>query len=212
MKNRGFTLIEMMVVMAVFLFVIGAAITIFISTIQEQKRILSEQEILNQVSYVLEYMSKALRMAKSAVTDSDTDCLGQGNLGYVYMLTRPDLVSGVFKGIKFINQSNQNACQEFFLDNISDPSRPVLKELRNSSVSGDAVAITSTDFKINSIRFAINGTDGSINNCQDVQQCGASVLDSVQPKITILLNVQIPGDSQPAKIFQTTVSQRNLIK
>ena len=60
-NNKGFTLIELIVVMTVFLLVIGAAMGIFISIVQNQKKILSEQELLNQISYVEEYMSKALR-------------------------------------------------------------------------------------------------------------------------------------------------------
>ena len=36
--KRGFTIIELIIVMAVFLFVIGAAIGIFISIVKNQKR------------------------------------------------------------------------------------------------------------------------------------------------------------------------------
>jgi prepilin-type N-terminal cleavage/methylation domain-containing protein len=199
--SKGFTIIELIVVMAVFLFIIGAAIGIFLSIVQNQKKVLADQEFLNQISYVQEYMSKALRMAKTAVTSSDTDCLP---LGYIYFLTRSN--AGFYQGIKFINQSDNNICQEFFLD-----ADGVLKEIKGG---GSPVALTSTNLQIKSARFSINGSNGSTfasasGGCSGTTQCGAWYKDAVQPRVTILLNVSISGDSS-IRTVQTTVSQRNL--
>ncbi|MGA2418048.1 MAG: type II secretion system protein [Candidatus Staskawiczbacteria bacterium] len=211
--SKGFTLIELIVVMAVFLFVIGAAISIFISIVQNQKRVLSEQELLNQISYVEEYMSKALRMATK---DTSGSCLGSDNLGYIYLLTRYDFTSSTFKGIKFLNQSDLDfsgnpTCQEFFLDTDN-----ILKEEKNNDAT-TVTPLTSANLQLdptNPIRFSVNGSNGSTftsPSCMSTSQCGASENDSVQPKITILLNVKISGDSQnPERTIQTTVSQRNL--
>jgi Tfp pilus assembly protein PilE len=234
-KNRkGFTIIELIVVIAVFMFVIGAAIGIFLSIVRSQKRILAEQEFLNQISYAEEYMSKGLRMAKASEEDS---CIPQG---YIYSLTRyqdSGKYAGFFAGIKFINQSDDDACQEFFLDN-SDPLHPAMMEKRGDS---PAVAITSFNLQINSARFSVNGSNGGIftiptnPNCTNTL-CGATNLDGIQPRATILLNVIIPGstsgigtscnsDTQcfnggvcdlsvskcvATRTIQTTVSQRNL--
>lgn len=214
-SGAGFTLIELIVVMAVFLFIIGAAISIFISIFHQQKRILVEQEILNQISYVEEHMSKALRTAKVASTDSDKDCLGEDNLGYIYLLTHPDQT---YRGIKFLNQldpdsSNNPICQEFFVDVASstDP-RLVLWEKKGT---GAPVAITSANLQVdpeNPIRFSINGSDDSPVSCPD--PCGALNEDLIQPRVTILLNVKITGGNQNdlgyLRTIQTTVSQRNL--
>ena len=133
--RKGFTLIELIVVMAVFLFVIGAAITIFISIFQQQKRILSEQEFLNQISYSEEYMSKALRAAE---TVTDSTCVPAG---YSYLLTHYNSGSGFYEGIRFFNQSNtadsgapDPICQEFYWGNC-DPANPdslVLCEIKNN--------------------------------------------------------------------------------
>ena len=201
--KRGFTIIEVIVVMAVFLFIVGAGIGIFISIVQNQKRVLAEQQLLNQVSYIEEYMSKALRMAK---TDQAGDCIGEKN---IYKLTRYDTGLGSYRGIEFINPSDFDSegnpiCQQFFLDNITDPDHPVLKELINSDNDNDAVALTSDNLKINSMKFLINK---DISGGDPV----SSTSDGIQPRVTILLNIQIPGDSsQPNRAIQTTVSRRNL--
>lgn len=199
---RGFTLVELIVVMAVFLFIIGAGLGIFISIVQNQKRVLAEQQLLNQISYMEEYMSKALRMAK---TDTAGDCIGQRN---IYKPTRYDIGLEAYRGIKFINQSELDpsgdpVCQEFFLDN-SDPDNIVLKELKNSDDDNDAVALTSSNLKINFIKFGINGTDGS-------DDLIPSTSDGIQPRVTILLNITIPGNAnEPNRTIQTTVSRRTL--
>lgn len=196
-SNKGFTLIELIVVMTVFFLVIGTALGIFISIVQHQKRILSEQELLNQTSYVVEYMSKALRMAKTAEAEN----VGCIPLGYIYLLTNPDISIGFYKGIKFINQSDNDACQEFFLDNSG--SQTILRETKNGIPLG-GTPLTSEKLHINSIKFGINGSNGRIGGTQY-----ASKDDSSQPRVTIILDVQVKAGSSAIKI-QTTVSQRNL--
>ena len=162
-------------------------------------------------------MSKALRVAS---IDYSGNCLN-GNEGYSYLLTRYDQSLGLFKGIKFINQSEvdsaitNSGCQEFFLDVASpEDSTLVLWEKKGNDPS---VPLTSKNLKINFIRFSINGSDGSADSsiCHNdpPNKCGASNEDTVQPKVTILLNVKIPSDNQEQeRTIQTTVSQRNLNK
>lgn len=207
-KERGFTLIEVIVVLAVFLLIIGVAISIFISIVQEQRRILAQQEILNQVSYVEEYMSKALRMASR---DDEETCLA-GYPGYNYLLTRLDSDGIYYTGIKFINQSDDNACTEFFLGHsiLGDNSSPfVLRELKNSSDDADSITLTSTKLQIDKIKFAINGAIGTALPGGTYGAAGGESF--IQPKVTILLGVKIQGDpTDPVRIIQTTISQRNL--
>ena len=81
-------MVELIVVMAVFLFVIGAGMGIFISLIQNQRKVLAEQEVLNQLSYVEEYMSKALRTAEVENEDCFKDFQGTDHPGYIYLLDR----------------------------------------------------------------------------------------------------------------------------
>jgi prepilin-type N-terminal cleavage/methylation domain-containing protein len=201
--SKGFTLIELIVVMAVFLFVIGVAVTIFISIISHQKRILAEQQLLNQISYVEEYMSKALRMANAAAIGDDS-CIPAGS---IYLLEQQS-VDG-FEGIKFINQTDvdpavpNSGCQEFYLGNCDaeHPDAKFLCEKRGNNVN-TIIPLTSESLQINYIKFSLNGSDKTV---------AALTTDGVQPRVTILMNVKIPNDSQePERTIQTTISQRNI--
>lgn len=246
-QEKGFTLIEMIIVMAIFFFIIGAALSIFISIVQNQKNVLAKQQFLNQISYIEEYMSKALRMAETSIEpDINRACIEEG---YIYMLTRYDSTTQKWRGIKFLNQSDRGECQEFFLDNVkpngtapliqNDPKNPIiLKELKGINVDDDsAIPLTSPSLQIKAMNFSINTTE-----CTPVL-CGFQSNPSppdppnpVQPRVTVLFKVAIPGDSQSdgtnceldancdsdkacdmsakkcvtTKMIQTTVSRRNL--
>lgn len=204
-SGAGFTIIELMVSMVIFLLVVGVVSTIFISFIKQQRQVLANTQLLNQISYAQEYMSKALRMAKK---DTVGSCIPEG---YIYLLTRADEF-GFYRGIKFINQSAGNICQEFFLDNAvpgDSDTLLVLKELKNSANLDDAAPLTSEDLKIELVRFGVNGSNGcyGLGACPD----GATQEDGVQPRVTILLGVKFFGDlERPTKLIQTTVSARDL--
>jgi len=211
-KKRGFTLIEMVVSIAVFLLISGAAVGIFLSIISRQKEVLSEQELLNQISYAEEYMSRALRMAKVSTSNTDTGCLG---LGAIYVLTRPD-GNGFYNGIRFLNQTDgedvdgeRNAmCEEIYL-NTTDFENPVLMIKKGDD---PAMALTSPNMTINYIRFSVNGLTGSSADCPASSESGlecfaATNQDEIQPRVTTLLEVEL---AERVRIFQTTISQRNL--
>jgi prepilin-type N-terminal cleavage/methylation domain-containing protein len=223
-NQKGFTLIELIVVMAIFLFVIGTAIGIFISMVQNQKKVLAEQQFLNQISYVEEYMSKALRMAGK--DEDGTSCLGTGYAGYSYLLSRP--YGGYYEGVKFLDQSN-NICEEFYWND----QKQVLEEIKNND-NANPVDLTSSNMKITSVRFGVDGTTGCVDagstNCPNGDN--ADSVASLQPRVTMVFKIIIPGENQggkncasdtdclyneacdkkcvPARIIQTTVSQRNL--
>ena len=188
-KGEGFTLIELVIVLAIFFIIVSVTVSIFVSVTGQQKKILTEQELLNQVNYIVEYMSRQGRMAK---LDSSGSCLGNSFINYYYRLTRYEAMSGFYQGIKFI--SSDNNCYEFFLG-----TDGVLKEIKNGA---PAQILLSNKFKVNYARFIINGN-------KTLQ--GAMQNNLIQPRITMSLNVKLQiSPLEREKIFQTTISQRNL--
>ncbi len=192
-RQKGFSLIELVVVLAVFFIILAVTIDIFISVVQNQKRLSEEQELLNQASYATEYMSKALRLA---VKDPDGTCLG--TTGYVYVLTHcPNGTLQACQGIKFINGSDNNACQEFFLDESVSATNPPLRGIKNG---GAAQNILSSKFNIKYGRFILDG-DRTVHS--------ATSSDAVQPKVTMLLDI-LTASNQSEKVIQKTVSQMSV--
>ncbi len=188
--ERGFSLIELVVVLAIFVFIIDVTTIIFISVVKQQKRILVEQELLSQGSYAIEYMSRSLRGAVKDETGAS--CLGGAQFaGYFYLLTRYNSETLFHEGVKFITSGN--VCKEFFLDG------GVLQEIKSGQAPQSMI---SDKFTMRHAKFVLNG---------DKSLIGASGNDVVQPRLTLLLDIQSTApDSEQGKIIQMTVSQRNL--
>lgn len=182
MSKNGFTLIEIVVVIGIFSLLIGSLSSVFVQALQSQKNILANQEALGQASYVLDYMSRAARMARK---DTGGSCTGTAKLNYQKTSSRT--LEGIVysgAGIRFLNYSN--ICQEFFLDSAD-------LKLKESKSLLAPVDLTSAGLKVNSFNVALFGeTQG----------------DNDQPKATLFLNVE--GKNQSKIKIQTTVSQRNL--
>lgn len=69
-NQKGFSMVELIIVLAIFSLVISIAVAIFISIISQQRRILQGEEILNQASYALEYMTKGMRFSAKILLEA----------------------------------------------------------------------------------------------------------------------------------------------
>lgn len=138
--KKGFTIPELLVAIALFSLVTGASMNLLVSAIGAQRTALVGQDIINQSSFVMEYMTRALRQAQKELVDAPNGCLASGR-GYNYEIT------GTGEGgIRFIN--TQGLCQEFYLED------GVIKEIIDTGVPDN---ITSDNFMITQFSFVLNG-------------------------------------------------------
>ena len=185
LKNKkGFTLVEVLVCIALFGIISVALINVFVASIKSQSRIIYSQELLEQSSYVLEYMNSKIRIA---IKDVDGSWITIGSTYNIY---------GGGSSIRFISYNaeiSDYVCREFFLEN------NLIKERSSTDTSssnfGVASVIASPSFKVNSLKFSIFGD--SIGN---------------QPRVTTLINMhKEEQDGVTSKItIQSTASKRQL--
>lgn len=133
-REKGVTLLEILVALSVFSVVITGAINLFSSLIKYQKNLIDKAYVLSTLSYSAEYMSKALRMAQK---DMAGGCIGSGKN---FLLTAGP-------NIKFLNSNNE--CQEFFLES------GAIKIKRQNIVQ----SLTSANITIESLTFSVSGGD-----------------------------------------------------
>jgi prepilin-type N-terminal cleavage/methylation domain-containing protein len=133
-RGKGLTIIEMLVAVTMFSIAVGAISGIFISGIRTQRRVLATQELLDQTSYVLEYMGRALRMAKKDLTGTCITTTGNN-----YELTA--------EGITFIDHTEDSNCTEFILDGVQIKKR----------IGVDTWDLTSSALQVNFLRFNLSG-------------------------------------------------------
>jgi len=91
----------MLVAIAIFVFTVASVSGVFVTVLKAQRRSIAYQQLLDQSSYLMEYMSRSIRMAKKDISGS---CTGIVKLNYEF--------SG--RCLKFLNYKNQ--CQQFCLD------------------------------------------------------------------------------------------------
>jgi prepilin-type N-terminal cleavage/methylation domain-containing protein len=180
--GNGFTLIEMMVALAVFTVAIGAISGLFIAALRQQRTILASQGVLDQVSYAFEYMGRSLRLAAKEMACGA--CLPLDGLNFE--ITR----SGT--GIKFINHLQADDCQEFFLENSQIKYRR-----RIGWPDENTMSLTSDSLQVLQFEFYLSGESQS---------------DDLQPKVTIFSEIKSTLASAPAQTMniQTSISQRSL--
>ncbi len=187
LTKKGFTLIEVLVAAAIFSIMISIFSGFIAGSIKSQQAALSSQELANSVSYNLEYMSRAIRMAKK---DHSGACLTTAGEKYNYE------TNANRDRIRFLNY--QDKCQEFFLDG------SVLKEQKSAdnTAASFATALPLTPSSLNIISFRLGPSDS----------WGQGQL--TQPRVTfsLVMEADSGGDDPISMNIQTTTSQRNLNK
>lgn len=183
-KKRGFTLVETLVSIALFGMISLILVDILTASIKVQSRIIYSQELLEQSSYVLEYMNTKTRMAKN---DSAGTCVFANT-------TYQSILDG--KGLRFISHdpaTDTYLCREFYLD-----TDKLIKERVSSDESenfSSSSIIASPSFKVDNLKYE-RYNDGDT---------------SKQPRVTLILKMhkEEHGGETSKITVQTTVSRRD---
>lgn len=147
-KNAGFSLIEIIVSMAIFSVVMVAVMSAFFLALRAQRAVMLEKSAAESVRFSLEFMSRQMRFAQRS---DDTTCLSQVGLTFE---------SSSSGEIQFINA--QDECVRFYLDMATssimyDRTSPsmLLANLTNES-----------QVSIDSLEFIIAGSTVSPNDME----------------------------------------------
>lgn len=178
--KAGFTLVEFLVGLGVFIIILQGVIGVLIFSIRTQRKLLIEQEIADELSFASEFMSRALRMA---IKDKNGTCLSVVNSSY-------ENPGGNNTIVRFINHLQGDDCQEFFYD----AGTSSLNYRRNIGAVPETLILTSPRLTIQDARF---------------QLMGEAEGDPYQPRVTMILQAVSSSLTVPFNL-ETTVSQRNL--
>ncbi|MCH7828637.1 prepilin-type N-terminal cleavage/methylation domain-containing protein [Patescibacteria group bacterium] len=143
MKERGFTIPELLVSLLAFSLVIGGATNLLLTGIIAQRHSLATEELLDQTSFLAEYMTRVLRQAQK---DLGPTCLSTSGLNY-------ELTLGG-QGVKFLNNAGQ--CHEFLLQGT---------RIQESIPPAPAEFLTSDNLEVVSLQFVLLGE----NQTDDLQ-------------------------------------------
>ncbi len=143
MNNKGFTLIELLVSAGIFSMIVITIVGVFTASIKLQDSVLSTKKVIGEINYVMEFLSRNLRMA---VKDKNGVCLSSFPSNY-QLLTDDE-------GIKFRNVLKAGECQEIYLDKNNNQIK-FIRPGRESYLTSPAIEVTD-------LKFIVSG-DGSDN-------------------------------------------------
>ena len=202
-KKNGFTLVEMMVAIAVFSVVMLAAMGALINVIDANQKARSIKTAVDNVNFALEGISKDMRMGTdyeclgSTGTSLGGDCTRGQGYGVKYRSPRADLVAGKRQYAYYLFANNKIlACLE---------KTPIT----TCSYPGDFMAITSDEVSIDKMVFYVTG----VNNSSLAPGNSASL--RTQPYVIITLSGTAGGakaKTQTTFDLQTSISQRTRVK
>lgn len=186
-NRKSFTLVEILVSVSVFSIIISIIFAFFVSSLRTQNIVLKRQEVLSEVSYAIEYISRSIRMA---VKDDSGECIGV-NENYQLMNSSDGIVG---TGIVFKDYNDD--CKRFYYNTTTQ------KFTEGRKVPGgnwSDVEITSDEVNILSVLFTIKGESQN---------------DYLQPRVTFIIKSREKGllfeESLQTIKTQTSVSQRNI--
>ena len=193
-KNKGFSLVEMLVAVAIFMSIMTVAVSSLISIINANNKAQSIKSTIDSVTFAIENISRDMRVG------SGYKCLdSSGNWNITC-----DLINGS-KAVKYTNSSGDNIIYKFNGD--TNKSLGVLtREISPCPDKADTcpVDLISQDSNVNisNMTFYVIGAD-----CEDG---GGSCANRTQPRVVITASGLISSKGSPDTSFnlQTNISQR----
>lgn len=192
LANGGFTIIEMMVSLALFTIVMTIATGAFLSLIGGSNQLQGEQTVMTSLNFAMDSMTREIRTGTkyycvigisfpSDVT-STQDC-PNGDDAFSFVESGNSLSGGTAGG-RIV----------YFLD--STDGNKLMRKIGDSP----AQSMLSSDVLLTSLRFYVSGAHSNSDNG-----------DTIQPTVTVIVTAQDPSDTL-GKVYtlETTVTQREL--
>lgn len=145
--KKGYTLVELLTGIAIFLMVVFSATGVLISAFRAQRRALATREIIDSASYAIDYMSRAIRMAKKddiEIRGNITNCLTALEKNYQIESDNKKITFRTYK---------LNECQSFSLENTR------IKETKGTAEN----FLTPESLEVTSLKFFVSGDESNDN-------------------------------------------------
>lgn len=196
-KSSGFTLIEMLVAMAVFMIVMTVAVGSLISIIDANRKAQAIKNVVNNINFALESISKDMRVGTkySCYTEGIYvgNCAGDGGTGVKYTSGKVD------------NGGNNYVIRYKFVSNPQDGQGNIQRCINidyNNDTCSPWESLTAPVYSVDitNMKFYVFGAD-TINS---------PLVDKKQPRVIITLEGEAGVKDSIKTNFniQTTVSQR----
>ncbi len=180
-KRRGFTLVEMMVSVAVFALVVTTGITALVTVMKSNQYIEKKKKVVDALDYVLENLTRELRLGKNYYFAP------QGNESGNTQDGEGVISNGAFIGF---DSSDERGYMLYYLEN-----GRIMRKIYNSG--GDSLTeelTNATQITVEQVRIRVMNTGSD---------------DMKQPLVWLQIVGKYPNETKEF-VVQTLVSQREL--
>jgi prepilin-type N-terminal cleavage/methylation domain-containing protein len=216
--KQGFTLVEMIVSLAIFSIVVTVSVGALLVLVGTNQQLQGEQSVMTNLSFALDSMTREIR------TGGGYYCVsGSSNVFNNGVDLDTELTSGGFPLVQDCLSGNQNNSRLHGLaiveggDSITDASDRILyffdnveKKIYRRVGAGPAESIVSSGIVIEELEFFVSGSKPQ-SACPTpiTAACRATIID--QPTVTLFIKAK-EKDIPTAKPYylQTTITQRTL--
>lgn len=189
-KNKGFTLIEMLVALSLFTIVMTIVVGSLLVLIDGNRQLQGEQSVMTNLSFAMDSMTREIRTGKNyycansfggsqLTPDANQDCMA-GNNGISFIEAGGSITGATDGRIAYYFDSGNKTLMR--------------------KVGDTAQSIVSNGISIDEAKFFVTGSD-NFNQTSDVNQ----------PAVTIIIKASETGIvGEKPYILQTTITQREL--
>lgn len=208
MKRRsGFTLIEILTVVAVFSVVVLISINIFLFATRAQRRASDAQRTQGDIRFAMEAMGREVRFGAIEYSCYDSpDCVPEGAPSITPSTTVLATVDADGKRVRFRTAPDANGHTRLYVCVIAVPEEPLTK--CNDQLEWEAV--TPVGVRVERATFYITPSIDPFSPCDGGGHfsCAYPYLSNEQPRVTIILQTRQEGEELvPERIsMQTTVT------
>ena len=184
--QKGFTLVEMIVSVALFAIVMLVCVGALLSLVGANRKVHALQSVMDNLNVTLDGMVRAIRMG------SNFHC-GAGN----YQITRDCALGDIIFAFEPFGKKSTDPPWIYTYD-------PSTKRLYKTTNGGSPVVITAPEITIDSMTFYVVGTS---------RGCSISPCDTIQPKVVVVIKGTAPVTNSVARTtfhLQVTAVQRAL--
>lgn len=191
-QNRGFTLVEILVSLFIFSMAMTIVGQLFFYSLKMQRQMASHTELINELSYSMERISRGLRMAQK---DTDGSCIAQNENYQSDSNSYGDKIKFKTPDTSFTSGDPVD-CVEYYLDDYYSTGVVSLMESRvNEGGAFEDYVLPLTSPLVDVQSFSIT-------------EFGWSQDDYLQPRA--VLHIVAQDDEKHNLEVQMTVSQRNI--
>jgi prepilin-type N-terminal cleavage/methylation domain-containing protein len=185
-QQAGFTLIELMVSLMIFVIVVLAAVGSLYSVNSASRKVQSMRSVLDNLSFAIESISRTVRTSNSVVCGGSLNSSGNPNCPFASQVVNSMLLVDSTVGV--------HELVEYRLGSYSNGNGAIQKRAQESGIWTNWISLTSPEINIQNLSFYVDG---------------ASSLDGGQARVQVFVRgVATAGGTTSPFAVQTYISER----